>query len=122
MRRSAGSTAGSYQSDQAEVAAALERYAPAIADVLGGRVDAAREKLAAEDLQPGGEDRFWISQAGALRAILDGDHPRFDEAMTEVRAAFEAEYADAPPEDPERLLELPSLGLETLGRDQFEPT
>jgi hypothetical protein len=110
-----------YHSDQAEVAAALESYAPALSAVLCGRSDAARAALGAAGLRPGGEDRFWISQAEALRAILDGDRVRLRDAMTEVRRAFEAEYQDERPESPERLLELPVLGLDALAREQLGP-
>jgi hypothetical protein len=108
-----GLTRDEYHSDQAEVAAALESYAPALSAVLCGRSDAARAALGAAGLRPGGEDRFWISQAEALRAILDGDRVRLRDAMTE--------YQDERPESPERLLELPVLGLDALAREQLGP-
>jgi hypothetical protein len=109
------------RSEQVEASPALEAYAAALQRATAG--DSPRgadgELDALMRASGGGRDegdRFWARQAEALARIRAGDADGFRTALDRVREAFAAEYAGTDPNDAERLLELPLLGLEALAR------
>jgi hypothetical protein len=112
------------RSGQVEASPALEAYAAALQRASAGDsprgADAELDALlGASGGSRGAGDRFWTRQAEALARVRAGDADGFRAALDRVREALAAEYADAGPNDAERLLELPLLGLEALARRAF---
>jgi hypothetical protein len=106
-----------YRSDQVKTSAAVDRYAASLARVVAAGRDVQRAEeladLAAEyESSPGPDDRYWAAQARALATLLTcNDESVRRDALAKLTTTLQEQNAELDELDPERLLELPLLGL-----------
>ena len=107
-----------YHSEQVEVPRVLSRYCEALRRTAAGDPGAA---AAMYDLPKDRgerstmEDRFWFLQASALDRLLSHDSAGFQTRLRELSEVLDAYDPETDqPNDPDRFLKLPTVGLAAL--------
>jgi hypothetical protein len=108
-----------HHSEQVEAPPSLEHFSAALREAAGGKLRRAQQappERSDWERSNDAADRYWLAQLRVLEHLAASDHTAAAAAITALEQELKRYYAGPRHrDDPERLLELPLLGLSALG-------